>query len=94
MTPTAAEKQRHALFTASVAKISKIWPDHANFRLDNPQNETDRRAQDLLETTQEALDACWLACRSGKATEAQFRAALADWELRRFWAAGVLGQGK
>ena len=89
---TPAERARQKLFQASVAKISKIWPDFANFRLNNPQNETDRAALVRLQATAEALDACWLASRAPDAPQGNqeaFTAALSAWELERFHAAQI-----
>ena len=87
------EEERQKLFNAAIKRISKIWPDYASFRPIEAQNATDRRAQDRLSATQEALDACWLNMRAPGATGgnlAAFKASLAAWELERMHAAGIL----
>ena len=88
---TPAEKQRQALFNASLARIGKIWPDRANARLDKDHPEAAIR----IELTQDALNDTWLACQAGNAGEAdlgQFEAALGDWEGERMAAAGLLAK--
>jgi len=94
MTPEAAEKARQALFEASVKRISRSWPEYANFRMENPQNETDRAALARLQATADALDSAWLASRAPDAPQGAqeaFMAALAAWELERFHAAVIFG---
>lgn len=93
-TTTQAEKARQALFTASVARISKIWPEFANLRMADPQNETDRRALVRLQATADALDGSWIVARTLDAPQGAqeaFTAALAAWELERFHAAQIFG---
>lgn len=86
---TRAEKERQALFNASLARIGKIWPDRANTRLDADHPEAAIR----IELTQEALNDTWLACQATKADLAQFKAALGDWENERKTATELLAEG-
>ena len=89
-----AEKARQALFTAAVGRIGRNWPDFANFRMDHPQNATDRAALARLQATADALDSAWVASRdpgSPQGTQEAFTAALAAWELERFHAAQIFG---
>jgi len=88
-TTTPAEKERQSLFSASTARISKVWPVAADIRLQRDHQE----AYNRLELTQDALNDTWLACQAKTADSKQFRAALSDWENERFKAAALLAKG-
>lgn len=88
-TTTPDEKQRQALFHASTDRISKIWPEAADIRLQRHHPEAYTR----LELMQDALNDTWLACQAKTADLKAFKAALADWETERFKAVQLLAKG-